>query len=273
MALKPAPIQVTYLGDSGTTGMTQIDYRITETKAESERSRQCSTESLVDLPRGFLCVRPPENAPEVLEAPIVKNGYVTFGSFNHQAKINKNMIALWSRILLNMPDARFLLKLCVGDDEAVKAAFLECFESYGIPAERIDVHTLGTQEAHLACLGSVDIALDSYPYNGITSTCETLWMGVPVITLKGDLHCSRVGYSLLGQLSMEFLAVDTVDQYVTMAAALASKPEAISQMRASMRLRMKASTLCQGDGLAGHMEDAYQQMWHKWCQATLSQVG
>jgi protein O-GlcNAc transferase len=273
MAAKPAPIQVTYLGHSGTTGMPQIDYRFTDANAESERSRECSTESLVDLPQGFLCFRPPENAPDVTDAPIVKNGYVTFGSFNHQAKINKNMIALWSRILLNIPDARFLLKLCVGDDEAVKAAYLECFESYGIPADRIELHTLGTHEDHLACLGSVDIALDSFPCNGTTSTCETLWMGVPVITLKGDLHRSRMGYSLLSQLSMEFLALDTTDQYVTMACALASKPEAISQMRDSMRLRMKASTLCQGDVLAQNMENAYQHMWHQWCHKTLSPVG
>ncbi|NQV32199.1 MAG: hypothetical protein HQ515_05860, partial [Phycisphaeraceae bacterium] len=273
MALKPAPIQVTYLGHPDTTGMPQIDYRITDAHAESEQSRQCSTESLVDLPQGFLWYRPPENAPEVTDAPIVKNGYATFGSFNHQARINKNMIALWSKILQNMPDARFLLELCVGDDEAVKAAYLECFEFYGIPAERIDIHTLSTHEDHLACLGSVDVALDSYPYNSTTSTCEALWMGVPVVTLKGDLHCSRVGYSLLSQLSMEFLAVDTTDEYVTMATALACKPEAISQMRDSMRLRMSASVLCQGDVLARHMENAFEHMWSEWCHKASSPVG
>lgn len=273
MAAKPAPIQVTYLGHPDTTGMPQIDYRITDAHAESEQSRRCSTESLVDLPQGFLCYRPPENAPEVTDAPIVKNGYATFGSFNHQARINKNMIALWSKILQNMPDARFLLELCVGDDEAVKAAYLECFEFYGIPAERIDIHTLSTHEDHLACLGSVDVALDSYPYNSTTSTCEALWMGVPVVTLKGDLHCSRVGYSLLSQLSMEFLAVDTTDEYVTMATALACKPEAISQMRDSMRLRMSASVLCQGDVLARHMENAFEHMWSEWCHKASSPVG
>ncbi len=273
MALKPAPIQATYLGHPDTTGLSQIDYRITEANAESERSRPCTAESLVDLPQGFLCYRASEEAPEVTEAPIVKNGFVTFGSLNHQARINRNMIALWSKILLNTPDARFLLRLCVGDDEAVKAAYLECFEFYGVSAERIDIQTLEMAENPLACLGAVDIALDTYPYNGTTSTCETLWMGVPVITLKGDLHCSRVGYSLLSQLSMDFLAVDTTDQYVTMACALAGRPEAISQMRESMRVRMKASTLCQADAFAGHMEDAYQQMWHHWCQTTLSHVG
>ncbi|MCP4455352.1 MAG: tetratricopeptide repeat protein [Planctomycetes bacterium] len=272
MALKPAPIQVTYLGHSGTTGLSQIDYRMTATTAESEQSRQCTTEAPVDLPEGFHCYRPPEKAPEVTEAPIVKNGYVTFGSFNHQTRINRNMIALWSKILLNTPDARFLLKLCVGDDEAVKAAYLECFAFYGIPAERIDIQTLETAEDPLTCMGSVDIALDTYPHNGTSTTCETLWMGVPVITLKGDLHCSRVGHSLLSQLSMAFLAVDTPDQYVTMACALASKSEAICQLRESMRLRMEASPLCQADAFAGHVEDAYQQMWHAWCQKSLAQV-
>jgi len=270
MALKPAPIQVTYLGHPDTTGLTQIDYRITDAKAESERSRQCTTERLVDLPQGFLCYRPPEFAPDVTEAPFLKNGYVTFGSFNNQAKINRNMIALWSEILLKIPDARFLLKLRVADDEAVKAMYLECFEHYGVTSDRLDIHTCGSPEDHLACLGSVDIALDTYPYNGTTITCETLWMGVPVVTLKGDLHCSRVGYSLLSQLGMEFLAVDTTDQYVTMACALACKPEAISQMRDSMRLRMGASSLCKTEPFAGHVEAAYQHMWDIWCQKTLS---
>lgn len=270
MALKPAPVQVTYLGHPDTTGMTQIDYRMTDAHAESNRSRGCTTETLVDLPEGFLCYRPPGSAPEVTEAPFVKNGYVTYGSFNNHAKINPNMVALWAKILSNMPDARFLLKLRVTDDEAVKRAYLDCFAFYGVKAERIDIHTLGTPEEHMACLGSVDIALDTYPYGGTTITCETLWMGVPVITLKGDLHCSRVGYSLLSQLSMEFLAVDTPDQYVTMACALACKPEALVQMRESMRVRMVASSLCEADAFATHMEDAYQAMWAQWCQDTLS---
>jgi protein O-GlcNAc transferase len=267
LALKPAPVQVTYMGHPDTTGLPQIDYRITDAKAESERSRQCTTETLVDLPKGFLCYRPPEFAPDVTEAPFLKNGYITFGSFNEQAKINKNMIALWSQILSSIPDARFLLKLHVAaDDDAVKNAYLECFAHYGVSADRLDIHMCGEPEDHLACLGSVDIALDSFPCNGTTITCETLWMGVPVVTLKGDLHCSRMGYSLLGQLDMEFLAADTSENYVTMARALAQKPEAISQMRDTMRLRMKASALCQADVFAGHLESAYQTMWENWCQ-------
>jgi predicted O-linked N-acetylglucosamine transferase (SPINDLY family) len=272
MALKPAPVQVTYLGHPDTTGLPQIDYRITDARAESDRSRRCTTETLVELPQGFLCYRPPESAPEVMRAPFKTNGFITFGSFNNQAKVNRQMIALWSKILLNIPNARFLLKLRVADDEAVIAAHLECFEFHGIPAGRIDIRTEGTYEEYLACLGSVDIALDTYPYNGSAITCETLWMGVPVITLKGDLHCSRVGYSLLSQLSMEFLAVDTMDQYVTMACALACKPEAVSQMRDSMRLRMEASTLMKTDAFAGHVEAAYQHMWETWCQESLSQA-
>lgn len=272
MALKPAPVQVAYLGSPDTTGLSQIDYRLTDAHAESELSRQCSVESLVELPQGFLCYAPPEDAPEVTEAPVVKNGYVTFGSFNHQAKINRNMIALWSKILLNNAEARFRLMLRVDGDEAVKAAFVKCFESYGVSAERLDIECLVAPEDRLACMGSVDIALDSYPYNGTVTTCDSLWMGVPVVTLKGDLHCSRMGQSLLSQLSMEFLAVESADQYVTMASALASKPEAISQMRESMRLRMQASTLCKADAFVGQLEDAYQKMWQVWCEKQLSPV-
>ncbi|MCF7976112.1 MAG: tetratricopeptide repeat protein [Phycisphaerae bacterium] len=272
MALKPAPVQVTYLGHPDTTGLPQIDYRITDAKAESERSRQCTTETLVDLPQGCLCYRPPDVAPEVTQAPFMTNGYVTFGSFNHHASIHKHMIALWSQILLNIPDARFLLKLHVADDEAVKAMYRECFEHYGVTADRLDIHTCGSPEDHLASVGSVDIALDTYPCNGTTITCESLWMGVPVVTLKGDLSCSRMGYSLLSQLGMEFLAVDTPEAYVTMASALASKPEAISQMRDSMRLRMGASTLLKADAFAGQLEAAYRYMWETWCQRTQSQT-
>ncbi len=227
----------------------------------------CTTETLVDLPKGFLCYRSPELAPDVAEAPCLKNGYITFGSFNEKATINKSMIALWSDILTRISNARFLLKLHVAlDDESVKNAYLECFEHYGVTADRLDIHLCGGSEDRLACLGSVDIALDTFPCNGTVFTCETLWMGVPVISLKGDLHCSRMGYSLLSQLDMEFLAVDTPEQYVTMACVLARKPEAISQMRDTMRLRMGASALCQADDFVGHLESAYQTMWENWCK-------
>ncbi len=267
LALKPAPVAVTYMGHFDTTGVPQIDYRMTEAKAESERSRQCTTETLVDLPKGLLCYRPPEFAPDVTEAPFLKNGYITFGSFNEQARINKNMIALWSQILSSVSNSRFLLKLHVAaDDDTVKNAYLECFEHYGVTADRLDIQLCGESEDRLVCLDSVDVALDTFPCNGTTITCDTLWMGVPVVTLKGDLHCSRMGHSLLSQLDMAFLAVDTPEDYVTMACALAQKPEAISQMRDTMRLRMKSSALCQADDFVGHLESAYQTMWENWCK-------
>jgi len=265
LALKPAPIQVTYLGYPDTTGMGQVDYRLTDAVAESPDSQKFHTEQLVYLPDGFLCYAPPAPAPAVLPAPVLKNGYVTFGSFNNSRKINPHVIELWARVLKAVPQSRLLLKFHEGGDENVKNHYLSQFAQCSISRQRVQICGRKPHFEHLRLYSQVDIALDTYPYNGTTTTCEALWMGVPVISLVGPRHFSRVGLSILTHLGLEFFTAETADQYVAKAAALAAKPDALARIRGSMRTRMTADTLCDKNNFARTVEQAYRHMWRQWC--------
>ena len=264
---KPAPIQVTYLGYPNTTGMEAVDYRLTDSLADPPNSQQFYTEQLVSLPHGFLCYQPPDFAPDVGPAPVIKNGFITFGSFNSSRKMNQKIMELWAQILKANDNFRFLLKFRGGNEQEVRDSYLARFEQLGIAPERIKILGQIEPAAHLRLYDKVDIALDTYPYHGTTTTCEALWMGVPVITLVGQCHASRVGLSLLSRLGLEYFATSSPAEYVAKATVLAGKVEAISSIRASMRDRMAASTLCNAKNLTRHVEAAYREMWRRWCSS------
>ncbi len=266
LARKPAPIQVTYLGYPDTTGIQAVDYRLTDDLADSPQSQQFHTEKLVFLPDGFLCYRPPDFAPPVASPPAARKGYITFGSFNNSCKINPLIIALWAQILNAQPGSRLLLKFRAGDDQQVRERYFRRFERLGIPRDRVHIYGFKPAVEHLQLYGEVDIALDTYPYNGTTTTCDALWMGVPVISLVGECHVSRVGLSILTRVGLEFFAASTHQDYIDRAAALAAKPHALVKMRASMRQRMLAGRLCDANGFARSVETAYRKMWQRWCQ-------
>jgi protein O-GlcNAc transferase len=266
LARKPAPIQVTYLGYPDTTGMEAVDYRFTDGLGDLPQSQQFHTEELVFLPDGFLCYRPADFAPPVASPPNIRKGYITFGSFNNSCKVNSSIISLWAQILKVNKDSRLLLKFKAADDQQVKDNYLSQFERLGIPRERVDICGFKPVIEHLQLYGEVDIVLDSYPYNGTTTTCDALWMGAPVISLVGECHVSRVGLSILSRLGLEFFAARTPEEYVAKATALAASPRAIAKIRASMRQRMLASKLCDAKGFAQSVEAAYRKMWHRWCQ-------
>ena len=267
LARKPAPIQVTYLGYPNTTGVQAVDYRLTDNLADTAGAQEFYTEELVSLPAGFLCYRPPEFAPPVASLAAERNGYVTFGSFNNSCKINPTIVALWSCILKANDKSHFLLKFKGGDDRHVRDHYLNLFEQWGIEPERVEIYGLKSPIEHLGLYAEVDIALDTYPYNGTTTTCEAMWMGVPVISLVGRCHASRVGLSILTRTGLEFFAVSTPDEYVAKATALASKPDSLAKIRASMRERIAASGFCDANEFAGGVEEAYRKMWHKWCKS------
>jgi len=267
LARRPAPIQVTYLGYPNTTGVRAVDYRLTDSLADPVGAQAFYTEELVSLPTGFLCYRPPEFAPPVAPLAAERNGYVTFGSFNNSCKINPTIVALWSCILKANDKSHFLLKFKGGDDRHVREHYLNLFEQWGIEPERVEIYGLKSPVEHLGLYAEVDIALDTYPYNGTTTTCEAMWMGVPVISLVGRCHASRVGLSILTRTGLEFFAVSTPDEYVAKATALASKPDSLAKIRASMRERIAASGFCDADAFAGGVEKAYRKMWHKWCKS------
>jgi len=266
LARKPAPVQVTYLGYPNTTGMEQIDYRITDSLVDPPHLHRYYSEEQVCLPDGFLCYRPPDFACPLAASPHIKNGYITFGSFNIKSKISPLLIALWAQVLKENENSRLLLKFRGGENRRVQDHYRAEFERFGIEPGKIGLHGRKSPLEHLAMYGEMDIALDTYPYHGTTTTCEALWMGVPAISLVGGHHSCRVSLSLLKGLDMDCFVASTPEEYIAKASALAAKPESLARIRATMRQRMAASPLCNRSLLVKNIEQAYRKMWHKWCK-------
>ena len=266
LAHKPAPIQLTWLGYPDTTGMSQVDYRITDSIADPPGSEKFYTEQLYNLPDGFLCYGPGERMPPMAPLPAIEKGHIAFGAFNESGKINPVIIDLWSKILKATKDSTLLLKFKAGRDDEFRQVCLQQFEKSGISPERITIRGWLSLPDHLKLYNRVDISLDTYPYNGTTTTCQALLMGVPVISLTGEHHMSRVGLSILTRLGLEFFAASTPDEYVSKATALAAKPDALAKIRAQLRARMAAGTLCNRELFTNNIEQAYRTMWHKWCK-------
>lgn len=268
-AMKPAPVQVTWLGYPNTTGLPMMDYRITDGIADPVgMTEHLYTERLVRLPEVFSCYRPPrEGCPEVGELPMLRNGYVTFGSFNNSAKITPNVMALWARILKNIPDARLVLRLGGHSNSAICRRITETFASFSIAPERLGLlDTVASMSDHLGRYSQIDIALDPFPYNGTTTNCEALWMGVPVITLAGRSHVSRVTTSQLSNLGLHEMIAQTPDDYIQIAETLASDVDRLRALREGMRERMSASPMMDAERFTRNLETAYRQMWNSWCE-------
>jgi protein O-GlcNAc transferase len=267
-AHKPAPVQVTYLGYPDSTGMEAIDYRITDSFADPRgMTERYHAEELVRLTKCFLLYAPPQEASEVGPLPCLAEGRITFGSFNNVAKMNERVILAWSNILHAVPDSRILLKSFSFSDEVVKDRYLQAFMANGIAPERVALLGFMPDLAnHLDVYHQVDIALDTFPYNGTTTTCESLWMGVPVIALEGSAHVARVGTSLLGNLGLsEYIGKD-VDDYVALATKLANDRARLQDLRSSLRPMMLVSPLMDKTGFTRDLERAYRVMWERWCE-------
>jgi predicted O-linked N-acetylglucosamine transferase (SPINDLY family) len=259
---------VTWLGYPNTTGLTAIDYRFVDAVTDPEGETEAlASETLVRLPGGFLCYGGPDDAPAPGPVPSLTTGTVTFGSFNNPAKLSAATLDAWADVLARLPQARLLLKGKPFADPATRALYLDRLAKRGVAVERIELVAWLPEEGHLALYNRIDIALDPFPYNGTTTTCEALWMGVPVITLRGDRHASRVGASLLTQTRLTDLIADSVEAYVETAVALAGDPARLGELRQSLRPRMAASPLCDAPAFADKIEHAYRTIWQRWCAA------
>lgn len=259
---KSAPIQVSWLGYPNTTGLSAIHYRLTDAIADPPGFEDnLYAERLIRLPNGFLCYRPAENAPEVGTPPFNRNGYITFGTFNMLSKISPGVIALWARILRRVKNSRLLLKCHYFADHATAEHFIRIFTDFGISRDRIDIRSFvpGTKE-HLAVYNEIDIALDTFPYNGTTTTFEALWMGVPVVTLSGDCHAARVGASIMTRLGLSGLVALTSSEYINLAENLANDVERLDKMRSSIRRALENSSLCDAVAFGKDMGDAFENM-------------
>lgn len=266
---KPAPVQVTYLGYPSTTGLTAIDYRLTDRWADPPGAAdEYSQEHLVRLPDCFHIYRPPtDRAPAVAPPPSKAGAPLTFGSFNNLMKVTPRVIAAWARILTGVPGSRLFLKAKQFESDVVKADVVAEFASHGIAEDRLILSAMiGNLSDHLARYGDIDLGLDTFPYHGTTTTLEALYMGVPVLSVSGNRHAARVGDSLLTAMGLDdiLLAAD-VEDYVQRAVALAGTPDRLWALRADMRSRLLASALCQEDRFVSHMESAFRDMWQAWC--------
>lgn len=262
---KPAPIQVTWNGYASTTGMDAMDYRIVDHYTDPPgMTEHLHTERLVRLPEIYMAFEPPAESPPVNSPPVLANGYLTFASFNALAKVTPQVIAAWSQILRAVPDSR-LLMLTIPEGRT-RARILEAFASHGITIPRLEFQPRLPFQRFLAAHGGADIALDPFPFNGTTTTCQTLWMGVPVITLAGRSHASRVGLTLLSNLGLARWAAGSVEEYVTLAARLAGDATELRALRESLRERMRHSPNTDGARLTRHLEHAYRKMWEDHCR-------
>lgn len=264
--LEPAPVQASYLGYPNTTGLSQIDFRLTDGWADPHDQDAFYSEKLYRLPDGFLCYGPWGEAPTVMPLPAQRSGYITYGSFNNLAKVNAVVIELWAQLLKINAGGRLLLKNHALADESVRKRILDEFMRFGIESSRLELFGLvDSTAAHLDLYNRIDVGLDTFPYNGTTTTCEALWMGVPVVTLAGNRHAGRVGVSILSHLGLNELIADAPDEYIRIASELANDRKRLTILRADLRDRMAASPICDAELFTRNLEAAYRKMWHEWC--------
>ena len=265
-AHKPAPVQVTWLGYPGTTGLATMDYRLTDALADPPGvTDEFCTERLIRLPRTNWCFGPPDDAPAVNELPAIANHRVTFGSFNNLAKVNEPMLTLWAKILHAVPGSKLLLKAKPLRCASVQQRLRNTMTEAGIEPDRLEMIGWAPSAVYLATYNRLDIALDTYPYHGTTTTCESLWMGVPVVTLSGESHVSRVGVSLLSNAGLPQLIALTPEQYAQIAVDLANDLPRLSELHHTLRRRMAASPLMDRQAFARDMETVYRAIWRDWC--------
>lgn len=265
-ARRAAPIQISWLGYPNTTGLRTMDYRISDAIADppGDADRQC-TERLLRLADGFLCYRPGVAGPTGNIMPPSQAGQpFTFGSFNHIAKLNPTLIALWARLLDALPEARLMLKAAGLGAGSVAARWRAAFAGAGIAPERLILRAATPDPlAHFAAYREIDVALDTFPYNGTTTTCDALWMGVPVLTLRGDRHAARVGASLLGNIGHPELIADSADDFVARGVGLARHPEDLARLHRQVAQSLRTSPLMNEPAFVAKLEDAYRQVWQQ----------
>lgn len=263
LARRAAPVQFTYLGYPATTGLAAMDYRVTDGVADPAGAEVLHSERLVRIEGGFLCYAPPFPAgegPGVVAPPSSAGQPVTFGSFNALVKVNEPLLDLWAALLREVPEARLLLKARGLGEERARERILARLAAGGVSPDRVTLAPAVPQlAAHLDCYAGMDVALDTFPYNGTTTTCEALWMGVPVVTFAGSAHAGRVGASILSRVGLDELVGSTPARAMEIAARLARDRQRLVVLRQTMRDRMRASPLMDAARLARQLEQAYRQ--------------
>lgn len=266
-ARKPAPVQATWIGYPGTTGLVAMDYRITDAYMDPPGLTECyHSEQLIRLPGSGAAYRPAQGCPSVNELPATTEGVFTFASLNNLAKVNPSVIALWGRLLTALPKARLMIGNA--SEPSVRRRLLEAFGKVGIAEERLWLQPRMPLLDYFALYHRIDLALDPFPYNGGTTTNDSLWMGVPVITLAGENMVSRCGVTLLSRVGLTDFIVRSEEEYLQRALQFAQDLPELNRIRQSLRGRMDEGSSNGAESITRHLEDAYRDMWRKWCAST-----
>jgi predicted O-linked N-acetylglucosamine transferase (SPINDLY family) len=263
-ARKPAPVQVAWLGYVTSTGLTAMDYRLTDARADPPGADESGyTETLVRLP-WVTVFEPAAASPSVAPLPALVGGGLTFACLNHLAKVTPEVVALWARILLAMPDSRLLIGNA--GDENVQRRLADAFAAHGVAAARLAFRPKLPLGGFLALHREIDLALDTFPYSGGATSCHSLWMGVPFVTLAGDRYMARMGLSLLEQVGLGEFVARTQAEYADLAVRTARDRGRLAQLRSTLRQRVAASPLVDASGFVRSLESAYKEVWRAWCR-------
>ena len=265
-ALKPAPVQATWMSYIATTGLKAIDYIIGNKYVIPPQDERYYVESVVRLPHSFLCFSPPQVSIDISPLPAQSSDWITFGCFNNSAKLTPAVIAAWSKLLVTLPRSRLYLKSSGFNDEETRTHFKNLFAEHGVQNAQLKFAGRSPRQEYLAAYHEVDIGLDPFPYNGGTTTVEALWMGVPVVTLRGDRFVGRMGESIMMNLGLEECVADNEESYIAKAIALTSDLPRLSSLRGDLRNQLLNSPLCDGPGFTRDLEAAYRRMWETWCR-------
>jgi predicted O-linked N-acetylglucosamine transferase (SPINDLY family) len=269
-ARKPAPLQLTFLGYLNSTGMRAMDYRLTDAYGDPPGASEGHyRERLLRMPHSLWCYRAPADVlPEAGELPAMRKGYVTFASMNNVAKLNPGLIGLWAELLLRVGGARLLLATI--PQGSPRERLLRIFAAKGIDIRRIEFSERLPKSEFRALHREIDIALDAYPCNGGATTCETLWLGVPVVSLAGGVFQSRIGLSLLSAVGLPELVARSPAGYLAIAADLAQDIRRLQRLRAGLRETMRGSPLCDAEAYTRALEDIYRGIWREWCASAMA---
>ncbi|WP_190275838.1 O-linked N-acetylglucosamine transferase, SPINDLY family protein [Thiorhodovibrio frisius] len=263
-AHRPAPVQLSWLGYFATTGLTSLDAVVLDPWHAPEGTEAQFVEPILRLPAGRWCYQPVPWAPKELSPPPAeRNGWITFGSFNNTAKLNDGVYDLWARILAVVPDSRLILKWRTFNDAALRQRVTQAFVARGIAAERIELRGPSFHADLLKEYAELDIALDPFPFTGGLTTCEALWMGVPVITWPQARVVSRQGFALLSAIGLAELAVEDAQAYVRLAVALAKDRDRLRALGGGLRERMRCAPLMDVLGFSRSLEDQLIQVYRR----------
>jgi len=269
LRFRPAPIQIAYPNFPSTRGIPEIEFLLTDRWATPEGTEEQYTETPVRLPSGFAAYAPPPDCPLQSPLPVLHNGYITFGMFQRRVKWNSGVFDAVAGVLHAVPDSRLLIQhidpFLDQPASPTRSTMLYEFLLRGVSETRLRFAGSRRRPQVMALMAECDIALDSFPFGGHTTTCECLWMGVPVVTLSGATHASRISASILNSIGLPKLAGQSIPEYIEIARRTAAGVPALARLRSGMRRRMRRTGFVGSRRLSSEVETAIRLLWRNWC--------